>query len=59
MDLNGPEADQFCAWEAGHHIGYECAPVVVAVENLSKIKDNAKVKTEKLQTKILERTAWV
>ena len=34
MDLNGPEADQFCAWETGDHVLYECAPVIVAVKDL-------------------------
>ena len=34
MDLNGPETDQFCAWETGDHVLYECDPVIVAVKDL-------------------------
>ena len=34
MDLNGPEADQFCAWETGDHVLYECVLVLVAVKDL-------------------------
>ena len=33
-DLNGPEADQFCAWETADHVLYECVLVIVAAKDL-------------------------